>query len=268
MGVSWSTVRTNLLRYGLAAPQSNPFSPQPPPADGNSIPTQPNPVVDLEQDDLLDPQHEVATPAPIHQYQQGADVERPIVSYTGMLSNITDDELDNQIRQLRQHFRRAGLTHLDGMLTSMGYHIPRERIRQSLARIDPVQRIFQRIRIRRRTYKVAGPNALWHHDGQHGDYFRLSICFCAIIHIAHPTGLIRWGIVIHGFIDGYSRLITGLRASNNNRSLTVLDLFMGAVAVFAIPSRVRGDHGVENLLVAAYMEEVMGQRRGSYIWGR
>ncbi|KAJ7460386.1 hypothetical protein B0H11DRAFT_2242157 [Mycena galericulata] len=27
------------------------------------------------------------------------------------------------------------------------------------------------------------------------------------------TGLIRWGIVIHGFIDGYSRIITGLRAS-------------------------------------------------------
>lgn len=81
-------------------------------------------------------------------------------------------------------------------------------------------------------------------------------------------GLIRWGIVIHGFIDGYSRLITGLRASNNNRAHTVLDLFMAAVAIFAIPSRVRGDHGVENLLVAAYMEEVMGALRGSYIWGR
>jgi hypothetical protein len=57
---------------------------------------------------------------------------------------------------------------LDGMLCYLGYHIPRDRIRSSLIRIDPVQRVFQRIRIRRREYKVAGPNALWHHDGQHG----------------------------------------------------------------------------------------------------
>ncbi|KAJ4473970.1 hypothetical protein C8J55DRAFT_376515, partial [Lentinula edodes] len=41
-------------------------------------------------------------------------------------------------------------------------------------------------------------------------------------------GLIRWGIIIHGFIDGYSRLITGLRASNNNRGQTVLSLFISA----------------------------------------
>ncbi len=82
------------------------------------------------------------------------------------------------------------------------------------------------------------------------------------------VGLIRWGIVIHRFIDGYSRLITALRASDNNRGDTVLDLFMSAAAVFAIPSRLRGDHGVENILVAAYMEEQNGHSRGSYIWGR
>lgn len=81
-------------------------------------------------------------------------------------------------------------------------------------------------------------------------------------------GLIRWGIVIHGFIDGYSRLITGLRASNNNLADTVLDLFLHAVQVYNIPSRVRGDHGTENLGVAAWIEEYRGVRRGSYIWGR
>ncbi|KAH9907643.1 uncharacterized protein B0H18DRAFT_862262, partial [Fomitopsis serialis] len=42
------------------------------------------------------------------------------------------------------------------------------------------------------------------------------------------AGLIRWRIVIHGFIDGYSRLIVGLRASNNNRGSTVLDVFLNA----------------------------------------
>jgi hypothetical protein len=82
------------------------------------------------------------------------------------------------------------------------------------------------------------------------------------------AGLIRWGIVIHGFIDGYSRLITGLQASNNNKAVTVLDVFMAACLVFGVPSRLRGDHGVKNLLVAAFMEHTHGHSRGSYIWGR
>lgn len=82
------------------------------------------------------------------------------------------------------------------------------------------------------------------------------------------TGLIRWKIVIHGFIDGYSRLITGLQASNNNLARTVLDLFLSAASTYGVPSRLRGDHGVENLQVAAFMEHINGRGRGSYIWGR
>ena len=81
-------------------------------------------------------------------------------------------------------------------------------------------------------------------------------------------GLIRWGIVIHGFIDGYSRLITGLQANDNNTGQTVLDLFLRAAAIYGVPLRLRGDHGVENILVAAWMEMHRGERRGSYIWGR
>jgi hypothetical protein len=84
----------------------------------------------------------------------------------------------------------------------------------------------------------------------------------------HVAGLIRWKIVIHGFIDGHSRLIVGLRANNNNRASTVLDLFLDAIPVHGRPSRVRGDHGTENVRVARWMEENRGQGRGSYIWGR
>lgn len=39
---------------------------------------------------------------------------------------------------------------------------------EALERLDPTGRIFERMRIERRTYPVPGPNALWHHDGQHG----------------------------------------------------------------------------------------------------
>lgn len=60
----------------------------------------------------------------------------------------------------------------------------------------------------------------------------------------------------------------GLRASSNNRADTVLQLFEDITMVYGYPSRVRGDHGTENLLVAGRMEDVRGLNRGSYIWGR
>ncbi|KAK6984404.1 hypothetical protein R3P38DRAFT_3332842 [Favolaschia claudopus] len=71
--------------------------------------------------------------------------------------------------------------------------------------------------------------------------------------------LILWGIVIHGFVDGYSRTITGLRASTINKALTVLEVFLAAVGEYGLPSRVRGDRGAEN--------KKRGLGRGSFIWG-
>ncbi|KAL5513536.1 hypothetical protein ACEPAH_3935 [Sanghuangporus vaninii] len=61
-------------------------------------------------------------------------------------------------------------------------------------------------------------------------------------------GLIRWGIVEHGFVDGNSRLITGLQASDNDRGETALQLLFDAARLHKVPIRLRGDHGVENIL--------------------
>ena len=82
------------------------------------------------------------------------------------------------------------------------------------------------------------------------------------------SGLIRYKLVIHAFIDGYSRFITALRVNDNNKAQTVLDLFLGGIARHGTPSRVRGDHGTENLRVAEWMETHRGPNRGSYLWGR
>ncbi|KAG8921378.1 hypothetical protein FRC01_000283 [Tulasnella sp. 417] len=236
LSISRSTVRTSLLDYGIAEPGLYPFA---------TIPNVDGP--DLEDQDG----HNYSPLVPLEADNQ--DIQEPAASsnaptLSSRISGWSDDELDEGIIRIRVHFPKAGIAMLHGMLRTLGQHVPKERIRRSLLRVDPVRRVFERLRIRRRTYEVPGPNALWHHDGQHG--------------------LIRWGIVIHGFIDGYSRLVTALRAHNNNRADTVLALFLEATATYGLPSRVRGDHGVENLKVAEYMEQTRGARRGSYIWGR
>ena len=77
------------------------------------------------------------------------------------------------------------------------------------------------------------PNSLWHLDAYHK--------------------LIRWNFVIHGGIDGFSRLIVYLRVSTNNYAATVMKAFTAAVSEYGVPSRVRVDRGGENVMVARWM---------------
>ena len=71
----------------------------------------------------------------------------------------------------------------------------------------------------------------------------------------------------HGGIDGYSRLITFLKCSSNNRATTTYELFLSAVQKHQLPSRVRTDQGGENVLVAQHMIERRGAERRSVITG-
>lgn len=80
--------------------------------------------------------------------------------------------------------------------------------------------------------------------------------------------IFRWGIYIHGAIDGFSRVVTFLYASTNNKSATVLSLFKQAVSEYGVPSRIRVDKGVENEDVCKFMEEYRGRDRGSAIKGK
>ncbi len=79
--------------------------------------------------------------------------------------------------------------------------------------------------------------------------------------------LIRWRIVCHGGIDGFSRMVVFLKCSNNNRASTVYEHFLRAVDRFGLPSRVRSDHGGENYQVARHMIRSRGQGRGSMLTG-
>lgn len=87
-------------------------------------------------------------------------------------------------------------------------------------------------------------------------------------HVDTNHKLISWRIVIHGCVDGYSRTIIYLQCATNNLAETALQFFQQGVDNYGLPSRVRGDCGVENWDVARFMISARGTDRGSYITGR
>ena len=149
-------------------------------------------------------------------------------------TNIEDTPLNAIVQQFVDTHPNSGQRSLIGFLRSTNLRVQRYRVKESLMTIDPrgVQTGFRRV-LHRRHYYVAMPNSLWHIDGYHR--------------------LIRWRIVVHGGIDGYSRLPVYLRASSNNRASTVLDSFLGAVQQYGLPSIVRCDRGGENVGVSEFM---------------
>ena len=98
------------------------------------------------------------------------------------------------MRDLVASYPNSGLTLLRGHLKRLGIIVQQESARLSMIRVDPINVCMRRMRvIQRRSYSVPGPNALWHIDGHHS--------------------LIRWRIVVHRGINGFSRLITYLHCS-------------------------------------------------------
>jgi hypothetical protein len=76
-----------------------------------------------------------------------------------------------------------------GFLRMHGLRIQRHRVVVSLRKVDNLGlALRRRTIIKRRVYAVGRPNALWHLDGHHK--------------------MIRWGIVVHGFVDGFCRTVS------------------------------------------------------------
>jgi hypothetical protein len=167
-------------------------------------------------------------------------------AYVEPISILEADELDAFIERNKQANR--GEITMWGMINSTGYKVTRDELRASISRIDADARQLRKQKaIKRREYSVPGPHHMWHIDAHHK--------------------LIKYGMVTHGCVDGFSRAVIYLNCTDNNLSTTILAFFRNAVSTYQLPSRVRGDKGGENVLIADLMIQSRGVGRRSFIAG-
>ena len=77
-------------------------------------------------------------------------------------SDISNNDLDDLVRNIVSLTPNAGETMTFGALRGRGLRVQRHRIRESIGRVDPVGRSLRRQRtINRRVYNVPSPNFLW-----------------------------------------------------------------------------------------------------------
>lgn len=107
---------------------------------------------------------------------------------TRAMDNISDEELNGLIAEFHADRPDSGLRYLAGRLRARGLQIQRERIRKAAKRVYGAgASVIRQAKIERREFIVECLNALWSGDGHHK--------------------LIKYGVVGHGFIEAYSRLV-------------------------------------------------------------
>ncbi|KAJ6596615.1 hypothetical protein B0H10DRAFT_1648280, partial [Mycena sp. CBHHK59/15] len=80
------------------------------------------------------------------------------------------------------------LRYLIGFLKKHGIKVQKQCLHKSMTQVDGLGQVLRQHKtIEWWEYTSPRPNSTWHMDGHHK--------------------LIKWGIVIHGIIDGYNRMV-------------------------------------------------------------
>lgn len=134
---------------------------------------------------------------------------------TNDYTDISSSDLDDVLKEIKTRFPNDGEVLLKSHLLHMGIKVTRQSLRSSIHRVDHENTISRRSKVvKRRIYSVEAPNAVWHMDSHHK--------------------LIKWRFITHAAIDGFSRTITYIICSNNNKSETVLKYFLSGKLDFDV----------------------------------
>ena len=127
-------------------------------------------------------------------------VKRRMLTYSLSIrhtyTNISREDLDSEVSNVLEMFPNCGYRRMIGYLSARELRIQEHQVRECMHRVDPNGVLLRRLEstvIRRRGYNVFSSRSLYHIDGNHK--------------------LIKWRFVIHGMIDGYSRMIIFLKCS-------------------------------------------------------
>ncbi|XP_065831019.1 uncharacterized protein [Oscarella lobularis] len=138
------------------------------------------------------------------------------------------------VREINDHNAYSGYRHVwKSVQKKCVRYIPREIVRKIISIYNPDDvAMRKRHRFIRQQYSSPGPNFTWHVDGY--------------------DNLKRFGFLIHGGIDGFSRRLMWLRlVGSNNNPLHIADLFLDCVFLNrCCPAVVRSDYGTENTLLS------------------
>ena len=173
---------------------------------------------------------------PIKDIAEQLGVSRPVV-YKAIkdfginyerFSRLSESDVEHEVRVIKQDHPNSGEVMVQGHLQSKGIHVQRDKVRKAIHAVDP-EGVEQRKQkpIKRRVYQSPFPNYVWHIDGNHK--------------------MIRWRLVVHHGIDGFSRMVVFARCSSNNRATTVPEIFLQAIEKYGRPLKVRTDLGGENV---------------------
>ena len=90
------------------------------------------------------------------------------LSVQSTYSVLTDQELDPLVLEIQKEFPMCGNRQMYGHLASRGIRVQRQRVRESMRRVDPEGSLMRRLTVtNHHKYSVPAPRSLYHIDGNH-----------------------------------------------------------------------------------------------------
>lgn len=112
--------------------------------------------------------------------------------------------MDAILSHILEIFPAFGRRMIAGHLRYMGHQVPRARIRESYERVTGTPAYLTSQCVERRVYHVAGPNSLWHHDGQHSMFSQYQMSNCLIYSLFTQVSFAGESLFMHllmAFLD-------------------------------------------------------------------